>query len=101
MEKYNKQISYGAHRSYSVSYPETRIGSKDLKFKKRKSDSKSRSSISKSWSFGDDPEFQRKKRVASNKMYTVEGKVKCSFRKSFKWLIIGIGMLFITCGDFC
>ncbi|KAL5071645.1 hypothetical protein RYX36_022532 [Vicia faba] len=85
MEDYNKQISYGAPRSYSVSYAQTQIGPKDLKFKKGKSDS-SRSSISKSWSFGDDPEFQKKKRVASYKMYTVEGKVKGSFRKSFKWL---------------
>ncbi|KAL2551622.1 hypothetical protein Fot_05241 [Forsythia ovata] len=39
----------------------------------------------KSWSFND-PEFQRKKRVASYKVYSVEGKVKGSFRKSFRWL---------------
>jgi len=107
MEDYNKQISpygnsqmmqmegnYGATkpnydiRSYSdFSYAQAQTGpnNKDLKLKKEKSIS-SRSSISKSWSFGDDPEFQRKKRVASYKMYSVEGKVKGSFRKSFKWL---------------
>ncbi|KAG0488841.1 hypothetical protein HPP92_007482 [Vanilla planifolia] len=33
-----------------------------------------------------DPEFQRKKRVATYKVYSAEGKVKGSFRKSFRWL---------------
>ena len=66
-------------RSYSVSYAQTQMGGpKDLKLKKGKR-------VSKSWSFAD-PEFQRKKRVASYKMYSVEGKVKGSFRKSFRWL---------------
>jgi hypothetical protein len=104
MEEYNKPSSRGNSqmmqmesyygesrpnnydiRSYSVSYAQTQIGpkNKDLKFKKGKSIS---SRSSKSWSIGDDPEFQRKKRVASYKMYSVEGKVKGSFRKSFKWL---------------
>jgi len=36
--------------------------------------------------FMNDPELQRKKRVASYKVYSVEGKVKGSFRKSFRWL---------------
>ncbi|XP_020224685.1 uncharacterized protein LOC109806632 [Cajanus cajan] len=67
-------------RSYSVSYAQPQMGpNKDLnKMKKGKS-------MSKSWSLAD-PEFQRKKRVASYKMYSVEGKVKGSFRKSFRWL---------------
>ncbi|CAL5204867.1 unnamed protein product [Lathyrus oleraceus] len=69
-------------RSYSSSYVQT---SKDLKLKKGKSFS-SGSSFSKSLSFVNDPEIQRKKRVASYKMYSVEGKVKGSFRKSFRWL---------------
>ncbi|XP_052181454.1 uncharacterized protein LOC127794431 [Diospyros lotus] len=55
---------------------------KDAKFKKGKSEN---GSTSKSWSFND-PELQRKKRVASYKAYSVEGKVKGSFRKSFRWL---------------
>ncbi|XAR70775.1 hypothetical protein NMG60_11027759 [Bertholletia excelsa] len=75
-------------RSYSASYsskyappPATQAGTvKNLK--KGKS---AVGSSSKSWGFGD-AEFQRKKRVASYKAYTVEGKVKGSFRKSFKWL---------------
>lgn len=81
-------------RSYSVSYGSSyephvtqmddyaNNNNKDLKFKKGKSVG---GSSSKPWSFND-PEFQRKKRVASYKVYTVEGKVKGSFRKSFRWL---------------
>ncbi|TKY57994.1 ATP-dependent DNA helicase Q 1 [Spatholobus suberectus] len=69
-------------RSYSVSYAQAQMApNKDL----NKGKGISRTSISKSWSFAD-PEFQRKKRVASYKMYSVEGKVKGSFRKSFRWL---------------
>lgn len=69
-------------RSYSVSHVQTQRGPKDLKLKKGKSIS---GSLSKSLSFSD-PELQRKRRVASYKMYSVEGKVKGSFRKSFRWL---------------
>ncbi|KAI4337155.1 hypothetical protein L6164_015603 [Bauhinia variegata] len=74
-------------RCYSASYAQTQLGSipnpNELKSKKGKETA--RSSLSKSWSLGD-PEFQRKKRVASYKMYSVEGKVKGSLRKSFRWL---------------
>ncbi|GJV85412.1 DUF3511 domain protein [Tanacetum coccineum] len=71
-------------RSYSVSYgapPQTNM---DLVVA-NKFDFKKEKSTAKSWSFND-PEFQRKKRVASYKVYSVEGKVKGSFRKSFRWL---------------
>lgn len=54
----------------------------DSKFKKGKS---TNGSVSRSWSLSD-PELQRKKRVASYKVYTVEGKVKGSLRKTFRWL---------------
>ncbi|GMN36033.1 hypothetical protein TIFTF001_005706 [Ficus carica] len=101
MEDYSRSRSYGSGmmqiesyygppRSFSTSYAQTQIGNnnnnnnRDLKLKKRKSTTGSASS-SKGWSFGD-PEFQRKKRVASYKMYSVEGKMKGSFRKSFRWL---------------
>ncbi|KAL3498661.1 hypothetical protein ACH5RR_041393 [Cinchona calisaya] len=82
-------------RSYSTSYsssygaqlpqlpPPPAAQMKDWKLKKGKS--RNGSSISKSWSFND-PEFQRRKRVASYKVYSVEGKVKGSFRRSFRWL---------------
>lgn len=79
-------------RCYSASYAssvyptqsqiQTQMGSNDFQFKKGKS---ANGSISKPWSFND-PELQRKKRVASYKLYTVEGKVKGSFKKSVRWL---------------
>ncbi|KAG8657053.1 hypothetical protein MANES_03G035900v8 [Manihot esculenta] len=79
-------------RCYSASYAssvyptqsqaQTQVGNNDVRFKKGKS---ANGSVSKSWSFND-PELQRKKRVASYKVYSVEGKVKGSFKKSFRWL---------------
>ncbi|XP_077252458.1 uncharacterized protein LOC143891832 [Tasmannia lanceolata] len=71
-------------RSYSTSYAsaqQTHIP-KQIKLKKVKTTG---SSSSKIWNLKD-PEFQRKKRVASYKLYAVEGKMKGSFRKSFRWL---------------
>lgn len=52
--------------------------------KMKKSKSRVDSSL-KSWSFSD-PELQRKKRVVSYKAYAVEGKMKGSLRKSFRWI---------------
>ncbi|KAI3409685.1 uncharacterized protein J3R85_019005 [Psidium guajava] len=77
-------------RCYSASYAQAQTNSnfhgvikgRDFKLKKGKSTS---GSASNSWSIAD-PEMQRKRRVASYKMYGVEGKVKGSFRKSFRWL---------------
>ncbi|KAK9102531.1 hypothetical protein Sjap_019785 [Stephania japonica] len=68
---------------HQTHYPNTITNNnKDLKVKREKEGS---SSSSKIWNFGD-PEFQRRKRVASYKMYGVEGKMKGSFRRSFRWL---------------
>ncbi|CAI0627946.1 unnamed protein product [Linum tenue] len=73
-------------RCYSASYAASSVypaqTGKDLRLKKGKS---ANGSVSKTWSFND-PELQRRKRVASYKVYTVEGKVKGSFKKSFRWL---------------
>ncbi|CAH9083878.1 unnamed protein product [Cuscuta europaea] len=55
----------------------TKTGSGDVNLKKGKSMN--------GWVFGD-PELQRKKRVVSYKAYTVEGKLKGSLRKSFRWI---------------
>lgn len=44
---------------------------------------------SKSYSFNgprDNPEMERRKRVASYNMYAMEGKLKSSLRNSFKWI---------------
>ncbi|EOY27156.1 Uncharacterized protein TCM_029075 [Theobroma cacao] len=72
-------------RCYSASYANSvqpnQLG-KEIKIKKSKSPF---GSSSKSWSFND-PELQRKKRVASYKVYAVEGKMKGSLRKSFRWI---------------
>uniref|UniRef100_A0A7N1A583 Uncharacterized protein n=1 Tax=Kalanchoe fedtschenkoi TaxID=63787 RepID=A0A7N1A583_KALFE len=46
---------------------------------------RSSSSSFRNWGFSD-PEFQRRKRVASYKAYAVEGRVKGSFRHGFRWL---------------
>lgn len=45
-----------------------------------------RSKSKRLWLALSDPDMERKRRVAAYKAYAVEGKVKGSFRKSFKWL---------------
>ncbi|KAH0453293.1 hypothetical protein IEQ34_017617 [Dendrobium chrysotoxum] len=67
-------------RSYSTSHASS-FPNKEMKLKKEK-----RFSSFKGGGWLNDPEFQRKKRVAGYKAYSVEGKVKGSFRKSFRWL---------------
>ncbi|XP_062210980.1 uncharacterized protein LOC133912327 [Phragmites australis] len=37
------------------------------------------------WCFSD-PEVKRRRRVASYKAYSVEGKIKSSFRRGFRWI---------------
>lgn len=70
-------------RCYSTSYtPPQGYAPPPQKLKKGRS---SNGSALKSWSLND-PEFQRKRRVASYKVYSVEGKIKGSVRKSFRWL---------------
>ena len=61
---------------------QTQAGNNNEKIRKGKSANRS---ATKSWSLSD-PEMQRKKRVASYKVYTMEGKLKGSLRKSF-WRI--------------
>ncbi|XVF48981.1 hypothetical protein PTKIN_Ptkin03bG0231800 [Pterospermum kingtungense] len=86
LSTYGKDIrSMQNLRSYSVStvrHGQTQMPNNDAKFRKAKS---TNGSSSKSWSFND-PDLQRKKRVASYKAYAVEGKVKGSFKKSLRWL---------------
>ncbi|KAM0034200.1 hypothetical protein Hdeb2414_s0016g00494751 [Helianthus debilis subsp. tardiflorus] len=62
--------------NYSTPYMEARFAFEDR---------------NKSFSFNgpedrDNPELKRRKRVASYNMYTKEGKLKSSFRNSFKWI---------------
>ncbi|KAF5745528.1 hypothetical protein HS088_TW07G01119 [Tripterygium wilfordii] len=73
-------------RCYSASYGQPNQVGKEVKLKKSKSTfGSSSSSSAKAWSLSD-PELQRKKRVAGYKIYGVEGKMKGSFRKSFRWI---------------
>ncbi|GFP85706.1 hypothetical protein PHJA_000714300 [Phtheirospermum japonicum] len=60
-----------------------------MKIKKGSNNNKSKirgSASTKNWDFNMDPELQRKKRVAGYKAYAVEGKMKSTFRKSFRWM---------------
>ncbi|XP_047059070.1 uncharacterized protein LOC124665730 [Lolium rigidum] len=45
-----------------------------------------RSKSKRRWLSLGDPDMERKRRVAAYKAYAVEGKVKGSFRKSFRWV---------------
>ncbi|XP_073063944.1 uncharacterized protein [Primulina eburnea] len=78
-------------RSYSTSDynpPHLDYKFKDVKTKKGNKNRKINGGLSssRSWSFNVDPELQRKKRVAGYKAYGMEGKMKGSLRKSFKWI---------------
>jgi Domain of unknown function (DUF3511) len=78
--------SYNSHdlRCYSASYAQTRAPSKDSKLKKAKSAIGS-SSFKTGWNLSE-PELQRKKRIMGYRVYDMEGKMKGSIRKSFKWI---------------
>ncbi|XP_076883543.1 uncharacterized protein LOC143532361 [Bidens hawaiensis] len=43
-------------------------------------------SSSKPWGGFSDPESKRKKRIAKYKVYTIEGRVKASFRNGIRWI---------------
>jgi len=69
-------------RCHSANNASSATTAKEIKVKKVK---RVASKPSKSWSFND-PELQRKKRVAGYKIYAAEGKMKGSLRKSFRWI---------------
>ncbi|KNA17264.1 hypothetical protein SOVF_081590 [Spinacia oleracea] len=71
-------------RCYSASHATTNTQEIPRELKKGKSVNNASSSKA-GWCFSD-PEMQRKKRVASYKSYSVEGKIKRSFSKSFRWI---------------
>lgn len=72
------------YRSDST-YSYSGYGSKGVKEKAVSSSSAASSSKKSSWALSD-PDFQRRKRVASYKAYAVEGRMKGSLRRSFRWL---------------
>ncbi|XP_074305287.1 uncharacterized protein LOC141640381 [Silene latifolia] len=81
----NNGVVFEHIRSYSTSssYAATSVQQppKELRKDKRVNGSFSKAA----WCFGD-PEMQRKKRVAGYKSYNVQGKLKRSFTKSFRWI---------------
>ncbi|KAG7630177.1 hypothetical protein ISN44_As03g005430 [Arabidopsis suecica] len=57
---------------------------KDMLVRARRSSS--HSTLFKGW--WNDPEIKRKRRVAKYKLYSAEGKMKITLRKSYKWIKI-------------
>ncbi|KAL6882121.1 hypothetical protein ACP4OV_011593 [Aristida adscensionis] len=72
MSSYSYQYEYGGGGGAAV----------EREAEVKRSGSRSR----RRWLALGDPELERKRRVASYKAYAVEGRVKGSFRKSFKWI---------------
>ncbi|KAL0719895.1 hypothetical protein Bca4012_069219 [Brassica carinata] len=64
-----------------------KISYKDMPVKSRRTSSHSKTL--KGW--WNDPEIKRKRRVAKYKLYSAEGKVKKSLKKSYKWIKIQAG----------
>ncbi|KAG6557347.1 hypothetical protein Mapa_001276 [Marchantia paleacea] len=83
MERRSSEQYSGTSMQYGPSYPGSYAGSYEEPYQmKRYKTSKSRT-----WDLGmTDPEVKRKKRVASYKVFTVEGKVKASVRSGFRWI---------------
>ncbi|MQL80224.1 hypothetical protein Taro_012679 [Colocasia esculenta] len=77
----------GDFRCYSTSYASSYQvePAREITIKRGKSVSATSSSSKGLWGFKD-PELQRKKRIAGYKMYTVEGRMKISVTRSFRWL---------------
>ncbi|XP_073132051.1 uncharacterized protein [Henckelia pumila] len=82
---YSASYASSSSHTYSAAAAAATAGLGEVPPQKLKKVKSTGGSTSSSWSFKD-PEFQRKKRVASYKVYAVEGKFKGSFRKSFRWL---------------
>lgn len=82
---YSASYASSSSYTYSAAAAAATAGLGEVAAQKLKKVKSTGGSTSGSWSFKD-PEFQRKKRVASYKVYAVEGKFKGSFRKSFRWL---------------
>ncbi|XP_021747101.1 uncharacterized protein LOC110712944 [Chenopodium quinoa] len=72
-------------RCYSASYVTTSQQQQQQIPKELKKGKSVNASSKAGWCFSD-PEMARKKRVASYKAYSVEGKIKKSFSKSFRWI---------------
>ncbi|KAL3683683.1 hypothetical protein R1sor_001705 [Riccia sorocarpa] len=83
MERRGSDQYSGSSMPYGHSYSASYASAYDEHYQtKRYKPQKSRT-----WDLGmSDPEVKRKKRVASYKVFTVEGKVKASVRSGFRWI---------------
>ncbi|KMT17915.1 hypothetical protein BVRB_2g034410 [Beta vulgaris subsp. vulgaris] len=77
-----KSYSLGPYHGNNNNVFDTQIPNNNFDNKLKKSKTMSHSKV---WCFSD-PEFKRKRRVATYRSYTVEGKVKGSFKKGFNWI---------------
>lgn len=74
------------NRSYSAKYVSSSLP-RELRLEGAGNGySGSKSSRFAGWNCLNDPEIQRKKRVANYRAYSIEAKMKGSFRKSFRWV---------------
>ncbi|XP_006853891.2 uncharacterized protein LOC18443645 [Amborella trichopoda] len=78
-------------RCYSLSYAQQQQPHDlyNYNFKKGGNKTSSSNPTSNKWGLSsclNDPELQRRKRIASYKMYGVEGRMKGSIKRSFRWL---------------
>ncbi|XP_021314220.1 uncharacterized protein LOC8081093 [Sorghum bicolor] len=78
----NEVVPYGDRRLDIVVKPPARSPPPPLPVSTRSGGSGGAGSA---WCFSD-PEMKRRRRVASYKAYSVEGKVKASFRRGFRWI---------------
>ncbi|KAG6494638.1 hypothetical protein ZIOFF_042398 [Zingiber officinale] len=73
------------HPYSETSHPSPRGPSPDPPFPPPRRRGRSSGAAPSVWCFSD-PEMRRRKRVASYKAYAVEGKLKASLRKGFRWI---------------
>uniref|UniRef100_A0ACD5W3S5 Uncharacterized protein n=1 Tax=Avena sativa TaxID=4498 RepID=A0ACD5W3S5_AVESA len=84
-----RSLSYGGAGTSPYQYQYeygTRTGPVSTVVKEEEEEEVKRSKSKRRWLALGDPDMERKRRVAAYKAYAVEGKVKGSFRKSFRWI---------------
>ncbi|WVZ56664.1 hypothetical protein U9M48_007158 [Paspalum notatum var. saurae] len=80
----NEVVPYGDRRLDIVVKPPTRSPPPPLPVS-TSTKSSGGGGVGSAWCFSD-PEMKRRRRVASYKAYSVEGKVKASLRRGFRWI---------------
>ncbi|CAN6313079.1 unnamed protein product, partial [Urochloa humidicola] len=81
----NEVVPYGDRSLDIVVKPPTRSPPPPLPASTRSGGGGGGGGVGSAWCFSD-PEMKRRRRVASYKAYSVEGKVKASLRRGFRWI---------------